>query len=253
MKMTQPQFSSVAQLCPTLCDPMNRSTPGLPVHHQLPEFTQTHVRRFSKMGYPVRNGDNHSPFLAQEAERPSGARVAASSRRFAQVRAAGVSSFQTQSTGEGSRGGSVPPQTPQSCAPPNRVWACHMCPCSLLWGRWERHSHHPCTPTAESQSKRNSKKVEVVLQPGEELDPQRTSVTESRGSSFLPSWVFYDSGESMKNYPIGRGQGYSDMAPVLEKLRGWRSPRICGQRTCARGLRHGALLGPRVRQRLHLL
>ena len=37
------QFSSVTQLCPTLCDPMNRSTPGLPVHHQLPESTQTHV------------------------------------------------------------------------------------------------------------------------------------------------------------------------------------------------------------------
>ena len=35
------QIRSVAQLCPTLCDPMNRSTPGLPVHHQLPEFTQT--------------------------------------------------------------------------------------------------------------------------------------------------------------------------------------------------------------------
>ena len=41
------QFSSVAQLCPTLCDSMNRSTPGLPVHHQLPEFTQTHVHRVS--------------------------------------------------------------------------------------------------------------------------------------------------------------------------------------------------------------
>ena len=39
------QFSSVAQLCPTLCDPMNRSMPGLPVHHHLPEFTQTHVHR----------------------------------------------------------------------------------------------------------------------------------------------------------------------------------------------------------------
>ena len=39
------QFSSVAQLCLTLCDPMNRSTPGLPVLHQLPEFTQTHVHR----------------------------------------------------------------------------------------------------------------------------------------------------------------------------------------------------------------
>ena len=39
------QFSSVAQSCPTLCDPMNCSTPGLPVHHQLPEFTQIHVHR----------------------------------------------------------------------------------------------------------------------------------------------------------------------------------------------------------------
>ena len=37
------QFSSVTQSCPTLCDPMNHSTPGLPVHHQLPEFIQTHV------------------------------------------------------------------------------------------------------------------------------------------------------------------------------------------------------------------
>ena len=37
--------SLVTQSCPTLCDPMNRSTPGLPVHHQLPEFTQTHVHR----------------------------------------------------------------------------------------------------------------------------------------------------------------------------------------------------------------
>ena len=40
-----PQFSSVTQLCPTLFDPMNCSTPGLPVHHQLPEFTQTHIHR----------------------------------------------------------------------------------------------------------------------------------------------------------------------------------------------------------------
>ena len=40
-------FSSVAQSCPTLCDPINRSTPGLLVHHQLPEFTQTHVHLVS--------------------------------------------------------------------------------------------------------------------------------------------------------------------------------------------------------------
>ena len=41
---TPDQFSSVTQSCLTLCDPMNCSTPSLPVHHQLPEFTQTHVR-----------------------------------------------------------------------------------------------------------------------------------------------------------------------------------------------------------------
>ena len=41
------QFSSVAQSCPTLCDPMNRSTPSLPVYHQLPKVTQTHVHRVS--------------------------------------------------------------------------------------------------------------------------------------------------------------------------------------------------------------
>ena len=38
---------SVAQSCPTLCNPMNRSMPGLPVHHQLPEFTETHVHQVS--------------------------------------------------------------------------------------------------------------------------------------------------------------------------------------------------------------
>ena len=43
IKSLSVQFSSVAQSCPTLCDPMNRSMPGLPVYHQLPEFTQTHV------------------------------------------------------------------------------------------------------------------------------------------------------------------------------------------------------------------
>ena len=49
-------FSSVTQSCPTLCDPMNHSTPGLPVHHQLPEFTQTHVHRVGdaiQLSHPV--------------------------------------------------------------------------------------------------------------------------------------------------------------------------------------------------------
>ena len=49
-------FSSVTQSCPTLCDPMNHSTPGLPVHHQLPESTQTHVHSVSdaiQPSYPL--------------------------------------------------------------------------------------------------------------------------------------------------------------------------------------------------------
>ena len=42
---TLDQIRSVTQSCPTLCDPMNSNTPGLPVHHELPEFTQTHLHR----------------------------------------------------------------------------------------------------------------------------------------------------------------------------------------------------------------
>ena len=45
--MTSSPISSVAQSCLTFCNPMNRSTPGLPVHHQLPEFTQTHAHQVS--------------------------------------------------------------------------------------------------------------------------------------------------------------------------------------------------------------
>ena len=55
------QFSSVAQSCPTLCDPMNRSMPGLPVHHQLPEFTQTHVHRVSDTIQPSHPLSSPSP------------------------------------------------------------------------------------------------------------------------------------------------------------------------------------------------
>ena len=47
------QFSSVTQLCPTLCNPMNRSTPGLHVHHQIPEFTQTHVHGVGDASSPL--------------------------------------------------------------------------------------------------------------------------------------------------------------------------------------------------------
>ena len=55
------QIRSVAQLYPTLCNPMNRSTPGLPVHHQLPEFTQTHIYRVSDAIQPSHPLSSPSP------------------------------------------------------------------------------------------------------------------------------------------------------------------------------------------------
>ena len=55
------QFSSVAQQCPTLCDPMNCSMPGLPVHHQLLEFTQTHVHRVGDAIQPSHPLSSPSP------------------------------------------------------------------------------------------------------------------------------------------------------------------------------------------------
>ena len=55
------QFSSVAQSCPTLCDPMNHSTPGLPVHHQILESTQTHVHCLSDAIQPSHPLSSTSP------------------------------------------------------------------------------------------------------------------------------------------------------------------------------------------------
>ena len=55
------QFSSVAQSCPTLCDPINCSMPGLPIHHQLPEFTQSRVHRVSVAIQPSHPLSSPSP------------------------------------------------------------------------------------------------------------------------------------------------------------------------------------------------
>ena len=54
-------FSSVAQSCPTLCNPMDRSTPGIPVHHQLPELAQTHVCRVGDTIQPSHPLSSPSP------------------------------------------------------------------------------------------------------------------------------------------------------------------------------------------------
>ena len=61
VKVRSDQIRSAAQSCPTPCDPMNRSTPGLPVHHQPPEFTQTHVHRVSDAIQPSHPLSSPSP------------------------------------------------------------------------------------------------------------------------------------------------------------------------------------------------
>ena len=61
IKFERVQFSSVTQSCLTLCDPMNRSTLGLPVHHQLPEFTQTHAHQVSDAIQPSHPLSSRSP------------------------------------------------------------------------------------------------------------------------------------------------------------------------------------------------
>ena len=79
------QFSSVAQSCPTLCDPMNRSTPGLPVHHQLPEFAQTHIHRVSDAIQPSHPLSSPSPPVPNPSQQQSLFQWVNSSQEVAKV------------------------------------------------------------------------------------------------------------------------------------------------------------------------
>ena len=65
------QFSLLAQSCPTLCNPMNCSMPGLPVHHQLPEFTQTHIHRVSDAIQPSHPLSSPSPSVPSPSQHQS--------------------------------------------------------------------------------------------------------------------------------------------------------------------------------------
>ena len=78
-------FSSVAQSCPTLCDPMNCSTPGLPVHHQLPEITQTHVHGVSDAIQPSHPLSSISPLAPNPSQHQSFLQSVNSSHEVAKV------------------------------------------------------------------------------------------------------------------------------------------------------------------------
>ena len=79
------QIRSVAQLCPTLFDPMNRSTPGLPVHHQLLEFTETHVHQVSDAIQPSHPLSSPSPPAPNPSQHQSLFQLVNSSHEVAKV------------------------------------------------------------------------------------------------------------------------------------------------------------------------
>ena len=79
------QFSSVAQSCPTVCDPMNHTTPGLPVHHHLPEFTQTHLHRVCDAIQPSHPLSSPSPPAPNPSQHQSLFQWVSSSHEVAKV------------------------------------------------------------------------------------------------------------------------------------------------------------------------
>src|SRR5574341_572938 len=79
------QFSSVAQSCPTLCNPKNHSTPGLPVHYQFPEFTQTHVHQVSDAIQPSHPLSSPSPPASNPSQHQSLFQLVNSSHEVAKV------------------------------------------------------------------------------------------------------------------------------------------------------------------------
>ena len=87
------QFSSVTQLCPTLCNPINCSTPGLPVHHQLPEFTQTHAHRVSDAIQPSHPLSSPSPPAPNPSQHQSLFQWVNSSHEVAKVLASVLASI----------------------------------------------------------------------------------------------------------------------------------------------------------------
>ena len=79
------QFSSVTQSCPTLCNSMNHSTPGLPVHHQLPEFTQTHVHHVGDTIQPSHPLSSPSPPAPNPSQHQGLSQWVSSSHQMAKV------------------------------------------------------------------------------------------------------------------------------------------------------------------------
>ena len=125
------QFSSFAQSCPTLCDPMNRSTPGPPVHHQLPELTQTHVHRVGDAIQPSHPPLSPSPPAHNPSQHQSLFQWVNSLRQVAKVLEIQLQhhSFQRNPRADLPKNGLVG----SPCSPKDSLLQHHSSKASILW------------------------------------------------------------------------------------------------------------------------
>ena len=158
------QFSSVAQSCPTLCDPMNCSTPGLPVHHQLPEFTQTHIHRVGDAIQPSHPLSSPSPPAPNPSQHQSLFQRVNSSHEVAKVLEFQLQhhSFQRNPRADlqnGLVGSPCSPRDSQESYPISSVQFSHSVVSDSLRPHESQHARPPCpspTPGVHSDSRPSS-------------------------------------------------------------------------------------------------
>ena len=146
------QFSSVAHSCPTLCDPMNRSTPGLPVHHQLPEFTQTPMHLVDNAIQPSHPLSSPSPPAFHLSPHQGLFQGVSSSHQVTKVLELQHLSFQrifrTDFLSDGLDGSPCNPRDSQESSPTTQFKSINSSGLSLLYGPnltfihdyWKNHS-----------------------------------------------------------------------------------------------------------------
>ena len=147
-------FSSVAQLCPTLCNPMNCSTPGLPVHHQLPESTKTHVHWVSDAIQPSHPLSSSSPPALNPSQHQGLFKWVSSSHQVAKVLEFQFQHQSIQSTPttdllwDGLVGSPCSPRDSQESSPTPQFKSIHSSALSFLYSptltsihdHWKNHS-----------------------------------------------------------------------------------------------------------------
>ena len=153
-KSWQVQFSSVAQACPALCNPMDYSTPALPVHHQLPEFTQTHAHQVSDVIQPSHPLSSPSPPISDLSQHQDIFKWVSFSHQVAKVLAFQLQhqsfqwTFRTDLLQDGLAGSPCSPRDSQESSPTPQLKSINSSVLSFLYSPtltsihdyWKNHS-----------------------------------------------------------------------------------------------------------------